>query len=97
MKKEIFEKYATAVAKEFHLSTDEMFEGSRARECVDARHMLYYLCVERPIRTSYIQKYLKENGLEVCHSTIIHGYKKAKVLVDSDPDYERVTKRVSRV
>jgi chromosomal replication initiation ATPase DnaA len=97
MKKAIFEKYATAVAKEFHLSTDEMFEGSRARECVDARFMLYYLCVERPIRTSYIQRYMKEKGLDVCHSTIIHGYKQAKELVDSDPDYKNLAKQISRV
>ena len=61
MKKEIFNRYATEVAKEFHLTLDEMFEGTRSRECVDARFLLYYLCMERPIRPSYIQKYLKEN------------------------------------
>jgi|TARA_R100000781_G_scaffold114533_1_gene85592 chromosomal replication initiation ATPase DnaA len=97
MKKAIFEKYATAVAKEFHLSEDEMFERTRTRECVDARFLLYYLCMERPIRTSYIQKYLKERGLDICHSTILHGYKKAKELVESDPDYKSLAKQISRV
>tara|TARA_R100001510_G_C7549890_1_gene134107 strand:+ start:98 stop:391 length:294 start_codon:yes stop_codon:yes gene_type:complete len=97
MKKAIFEKYATAVAKEFHLSEDEMFKRTRSRECVDARFLLYYLCMERPIRTSYIQKYLKERGLDICHSTILHGYKKAKELVDSDPDYKNLAKQISRV
>jgi len=97
MKREIFNKYATAVAKEFHLSEDEMFEGSRARECVDARFLLFYLCMERPIRTSYIQRYLKEKGLDMCHSTILHGYKKAKELVDTDPDYKNLAKEISRV
>ena len=97
MKKAIFEKYATAVAKEFHLSEDEMFERTRARECVDARFLLFYLCMERPIRTSYIQRYLKEKGLDICHSTILHGYKKAKALVESDPDYKNLAKQISRV
>ena len=97
MKKEIFNRYATEVAKEFHLTLDEMFEGTRSRECVDARFLLYYLCMERPIRPSYIQKYLKEKGLDVCHSTILHGYKKAQVLVDSDPDYKSLAKQISRV
>jgi|TARA_R110000803_G_scaffold124824_1_gene192515 chromosomal replication initiation ATPase DnaA len=97
MKKEIFNNYATAVAKEFNISVPEMFEGSRARECVDARFLLYYLCMERPIRTSYIQRYLKEKGLDICHSTILHGYKKAKALVESDPDYKNLAKQISRV
>ena len=97
MKKEIFNNYATAVAKEFNISVPEMFEGSRARECVDARFLLYYLCMERPIHTSYIQKYLKFYGLDVCNSTIVHGYKKAKQLVESDSDYRNLAKSISRV
>ena len=40
--------------------------------------MLYYLCRQRPVRISYIQRFMKEQGYSVAHSTIIHGYKKAK-------------------
>lgn len=97
MKKAIFEKYATAVAKEFHLSTDEMFSTSRKQHLVEARQMLYYLCRERPMRISSIQTYLKDSGLDVCHSTIIHGNKKAKELINSDPDYRYLAKQISRV
>ena len=50
--------------------------------------MLYYLCMERPIRISYIQRFLEDNGYSVSHSTIIHGYKKAKDLIESDKDFE---------
>jgi chromosomal replication initiation ATPase DnaA len=90
MKKNIFELYATAVAKQFHLNLDQMFSDTRRRDIVDARQMLYYLCMERPIRVSYIQRFLSEHGYEVYHSTILHGYKKAKEQVQKDPDYKAV-------
>ena len=35
MKKKIFMQYADAVAEQFHLSLDQMFEKSKRRECID--------------------------------------------------------------
>ena len=58
MKREIFDKYATAIADRFHLTLDEMFAKTKKREAVDARQMLYFLSRERPIRISYIQKFI---------------------------------------
>ena len=55
MKRDIFDVYATAIAKKFHITLDEMFAKNRRRDIVDARQMLYYLCMERPIRVSYIK------------------------------------------
>tara|TARA_R110002110_G_scaffold394671_1_gene608872 strand:+ start:207 stop:500 length:294 start_codon:yes stop_codon:yes gene_type:complete len=90
MKKDIFDGYAIAIAKQFHLTLDQMFDKTKRREIVDARQMLYYLCMERPIRISYIQRFMEEQGHAVAHSTIIHGYKKAKQLIESDKDFEDV-------
>jgi hypothetical protein len=53
--------------------------------------------MERPIRISYIQRFMEENGHDICHSTIIHGYKKAKALIDTDKDYEYVVKKLQDV
>jgi len=94
MKKNIFDSYANAVAKQFHLTLDQMFSKDRRRDIVDARQMLYFICMERPIRLSYIQRFMLENGCEVTHSTIIHGYKRAKDLVSLDPDYRQVVKQI---
>jgi chromosomal replication initiation ATPase DnaA len=33
---------------------------------------------------------MEEQGHSVAHSTIIHGYKKAKQLIESDKDFEDV-------
>tara|TARA_Y100001973_G_C5146258_1_gene305577 strand:- start:835 stop:1128 length:294 start_codon:yes stop_codon:yes gene_type:complete len=97
MKKSIFDAYATAIAQQFHLTLDQMFDKTKRREIVDARQILYYLCMERPIRISYIQRFMEENGHSVCHSTIIHGYKKAKELIDSDQDFKDVVEKIQNV
>ena len=96
MKRDIFMAYATSVAEQFHLTLDQMFEKTKKRECVDARQILYYLCMERPIRISYIQRFMEENGHSVSHSTIIHGYKQAKELIDKDQDYKELLKYASQ-
>jgi len=71
-----------------------MFTKTKKREMVDARQMLYYLCMERPIRISYIQRFMEEQGHSVCHSTIIHGYKKAKEMIDKDQDFKDVVSKL---
>ena len=94
MKKQIFDDYATAVAKTFHLTLDEMFTSSRRGDIVDARQMLYYLCMERPIRISYIQRFLESYDFKVTHSTIIHGYNKAKDLISNDTDVNNLVQEI---
>ena len=88
MKKTIFDDYATMVAKKFHVELDSIFEKSKRRHLVDARQMLYLLCMERPIRVSYIKHYLQEYGYDVSHSTILYGYKKAREQVGQDPEFK---------
>lgn len=97
MKREIFDKYAIAIADRFHLTLDEMFTKTKKREVVEARQMLYFLSRERPIRIFYIQKFMEDNGLFVAHSTIIHGYKKAKEFVDTDRDYAEIVDQLKDV
>ena len=88
MKKDIFNKYSEAVAKQFHLTLDEMFSKTKRQDIVEARQILYYLCKERPIRFSFIQRFLEENGYKVGHSSIMHGYNQAKKMIEEDVDYE---------
>tara|TARA_R100001369_G_scaffold67072_1_gene94569 strand:+ start:627 stop:920 length:294 start_codon:yes stop_codon:yes gene_type:complete len=94
MKKDIFDEYAKTIAKKFHISIDEMFSKNRRRDIIDARQMLYYLCMERPMRISYIQRFMNANGLEVTHSNILHQYKKAKQLIDDDSDFQELIKNI---
>ena len=93
MKKDIFDTYAVAIANKFGLTFNQMFERTKKREIVDARQMLYYLCKERSVRISYIQRFMKDQGFICSHSTIIHGYKKAKILIDKDNDFKQFIKQ----
>tara|TARA_R110001583_G_scaffold144185_14_gene296232 strand:+ start:450 stop:746 length:297 start_codon:yes stop_codon:yes gene_type:complete len=94
MKRIIFEKYAVAVAKKFHLEIDSLFEKSKRRNQVDARQVLYLLCMERPIRLTLIKEYLAEHGYDVPMSTISHGYERAKEMVEADQDFAQVVKEI---
>ncbi len=43
MKKEIFDKYAHAIAEQFHLGLDEMFDKSRRRDLVDETTFILFM------------------------------------------------------
>lgn len=97
MKAEIFNTYATWIAKIFDIEESSMFEKSKKRELVDARQLLYYLCSERPIRVVYIQSYMSERGYNVGHSAIVHGIKVAKKRLSKDKDYKLIIKKAKDV
>jgi len=67
-----------------------LFVKSKRRDIVDARHLLYFLCSERPMRIRYIQQYMEENGYKVGHSTIIHGIKQIREKSEYDTDYQKI-------
>ena len=94
MKKQIFDYYAISIANQFNITLEEMFTQTKTSHIVDARQLLYWLCIERPIKKSYIQTYLKENGYVVSHSTLIYGYRKAQELIKTDPDFKTMVTRI---
>tara|TARA_R100000935_G_C2805670_1_gene152542 strand:- start:558 stop:860 length:303 start_codon:yes stop_codon:yes gene_type:complete len=91
MKNEIIKEYVVQIAKRFELPTEQMFEKTKRRDIVDARQMLYYLCIDRNIKPSYIKLSLKKfYNFDVERSTILHGNKKAKSLLESDSDIKKM-------
>ncbi len=89
MKGKIFNYYASQIAETFNIKESELFEKSKRREVVDARHMLYYACSKRPMRVVYIQNYMKEKGYDIGHSSILHGIEMAAKRNHEDRDYSR--------
>ena len=92
MKKEIFNHYVNAVAKRFDITQEEMFAKTKKRESVDARQLLYYLCISRPMRVSYVEKFLQEIGFPASRSAIIHGSNVVKKMIEEDTDYHHIVK-----
>ena len=40
---------------------------------------------------------MESNGHYVAHSTIIHGYKKAKEMIDNDQDFQDLIEKIQNV
>lgn len=87
MKRDIFESYVDRVSTRFDIPRERLFAKDKSRDVVDARHMLYYLCKQRPMSPSAIQQYLSENGYDVAVTSVTHGVKKVEKLLAEDPDY----------
>jgi chromosomal replication initiation ATPase DnaA len=87
MKTKIFNLYVDRVCFLFGIEKETLFTKTKRRDVVDARHLLYYLCHQRPMRLVYIQEYMAENGYVINHSSIHHGIAQVKQKVKDDVDY----------
>jgi len=87
MKRDIFEDYVDRVSSRFDIPRERLFTKDKSRDVVDARHMLYYLCSERPMTNTYIKQYMGENGYHIDLPSIGHGIKRVEYHISQDPDY----------
>jgi chromosomal replication initiation ATPase DnaA len=96
MKLDIFNQYVDRITELFNISKEEFFSKSKRRDIVDARHLLYYLCHKRPMSLSYIQKFMRESGYAIQHSSVIHGINIVTGRVKDDSDYLQVVKDIEK-
>jgi chromosomal replication initiation ATPase DnaA len=94
MKLEVFNQYTNRVCELFKVEKGEIFSNNKQRRYVDARHLLFILCHRRPMSTSYIQKYIADEGGNISHSSIAHGIKVMQKKVTEDKDIETVIKEI---
>ena len=87
MKKDIFEEDVDRVPGRFGISREQLFTKDKSRHLSDARHVLYYLCRERQITSSYTKHYMAENGYHIDLPSIGHGVRKVESNISKDPDY----------
>ena len=96
MKHDIFNQYVTKVCDAFGIEDEsKLFETTRKQTIVDARHMLFYLCVTRPITMYALIEYMSERGLPLQHSAIMNGVRKAENHKNKDKDYAQVLSNIS--
>ena len=96
MKQDVFNQYVERVTTMFNISKEDFYYKTKKREFVDARHLVYYLCSNRPMQITYIQRYMNEGGSNVKHSSIIHGIAAVEQRIADDKDYVSVIKDVER-
>lgn len=92
MKRETFNSILKSVLDLCHVKKEEFFTKSKRMDLVQPRHLLYYVCSLEGIRLGYIKKYMKENGYDVHHSTIIHGIKNAEA--NDDKHFIAMVKKI---
>jgi len=78
----------------FNLDSESLFTKTKRRDIVDARHLLYFLCSQRPMRLVYIQEYMAENGYNINHSSIHHGIAQVKKKVEDDSDWNETIESI---
>ena len=94
MKKEIFDQYLEAVIRLFGIDRSLILSNSKQRDVTEARQMLYYLCKERMISVSNIQKFMRDSGYDPQHPPIVNGIKSATKRFDADKDYQALISRI---
>lgn len=96
MKQDIFNKYVDEVTKLFRISKEELFTKNKKRSISEARQVLYYLCYRRPMQITYIEQYMRANGYDIKHPTIIHGITVMIDRVDADRDYFKLIEKIEQ-
>jgi len=96
MKSDVFNQYVDRVTELFRIEKADLFTKSKKQELVDARHLLYYLCANRPMKLIYIEKYMAENGYEIKHNSIIHGINSVENKLTNDEDLSSVIKDIEK-
>jgi chromosomal replication initiation ATPase DnaA len=96
MKQDIFNQYVTQVAMLYRISEADMFTRSRVQDIVDARQMLFYLCIKRPIPIYSIKTYLAERGLPLQQTAIMNGFEKMEKHIKNDPDYSYAISKIEK-
>ena len=91
-KEKIFNNYARDIADIFCIDVEDLFVKNKKRDIVDARQLLYYVCKKRPMPVVYIQEFMKKNGYETPHTSILYGIKMATKKSKSDKDYKSAMK-----
>lgn len=95
MKYALFNKLATQVSVAFGMEEKYLFQKNKKASIVDARYLLYYLCLENKIQLTNIQKYMENRGYQIPHSTIHYGIKRVNKKVSEDKDYQIVIDRIN--
>jgi chromosomal replication initiation ATPase DnaA len=96
MKEYIFKQYLDNILEHMDISLEDFFENNMM-SVVNARQILYYMCNERGMGAYDIQNYLSRQGYNVSHSTILHGIKKAKEIIDNDKDYKYIVNKLKEI
>jgi chromosomal replication initiation ATPase DnaA len=94
MKLNIFNQYVDIVCDIYSISKEELFKKEKTRNISEARYLLYYLCIKRPMKLINIQEFMAKNGYVISHSPVLHGIKSIENKIRKDKDYKDTIKQI---
>ena len=97
MKKHIFDKFVDNICSHTKQDKEALFKKSKFSDVVLARQTLFYICYNRGIKKSIINQYMTDEGYDIGNSTINHGIKTIKDLIDKDLDFLVIVDKLSKV
>ena len=90
MKIQLVEKYLDAVTSHSRLSKEEIFSKTKQMHIVQARRILYYLCVQKGITINELMSYLKQMDFEIPYTSVRNGIEEVKKQVQNDSDLAEI-------
>lgn len=89
--KELFDQYVNKVCEVYYIKPEELFRKTKRRDVSEARHLLYYLCYQRGIRPTTIQRLMDGRGYVCDHRPICYGISSVAKRVVNDGDLRYIS------
>lgn len=96
MKEDVFNQYVERVSQLFSITNEDFFSKSKKRNLVDARHLVYFLCLRRNIKVISIKNFMENNNHEIFRTSITHGIKSVSKKVEEDRDYKDIVNEIEK-
>jgi len=98
MKKALFNQFASMVAASYMLGNKKvLFQRTKRQDIVDARQMVWYLCIQRGLSLADIIRMMADSGLPLKHPAVINGIRKVEGRVNSDLDYKDFVEKIQNL
>jgi len=95
-KTESIQNLLRKVCSRLKVGQSSIFDKSKERKHIDARHMFFLLCKDNNINIHYIQDYSETKYNQyIDHSTIIYAQNKMREKVCSDADWRNLYNEIT--
>jgi chromosomal replication initiation ATPase DnaA len=95
MKKELFQSILSQILKKYGISKEEIYEQTKMPDIVNARYLLFYVCIMKGISISRLQILLKADGFNMTIPTISKGVKVMEKRILEDADYSKIINQIN--
>lgn len=96
IKEEAIHQILSKVTGRFGVKDNHIFDKSKERHHIDARHMFYYICKKNKVNIHYIQSFANQYySRDINHSSIVYAQKQMKEKVLNDSHWKSLYKEIN--